>query len=191
MPKVRQISIDEPLYAQMCDLRERVLLAPLGWKMAQYLDEAAGREERCEHFVAVMDHPGGPKVVGCAMLLGPEGLDAFSGPKPAGCEPIATPAGARLAKVMQVATDPQLQGQGIGRSVMAAVEARAFERTDDGGMGLDGVYCHAQVTAVGFYEQLGWVRDSERFDEAGIAHFRMMMLNSRELREGDPLETEW
>jgi predicted GNAT family N-acyltransferase len=105
------------------------------------------------------------------MLLGPAEVAAFSGPKPAGSEPRTDVEGLALGKVMQVAVDPQLQSQGIGRKVMVAIEARAF-----GELGLDGLYCHAQLPAVGFYERLGWAVDSARFDEAGIPHHRMVLL---------------
>lgn len=175
---VRRIPMDDPLYEQATDLRERVLLAPIGWTMTEYLEEASGREERCEHFVAVMDHPTGPRVVGTAMLLHADLVPEFSGPKPPGCEPFQAD-GAKLAKVMQVAVDPQLRGQGVGRQLMIAAEAYAATPAEDGGLGLDGVYCHAQSTAIPFYEAVGWAVSSVEFEEAGILHKRMEMRSAR------------
>lgn len=171
---VQLISMDDPLYEQATDLRERVLLAPIGWTMAEYLEEASGREERCEHFVAVMDHPTGPRVVGTAMMLHADLVPEFSGPKPPGCEPFNTD-GAQLAKVMQVAVDPQLRGQGVGRQLMIAAEAHAAAPTEVGGLGLAGVFCHAQSVAIPFYEAVGWAVSSNEFEEAGILHRRMEM----------------
>jgi predicted GNAT family N-acyltransferase len=163
-----------PLYQQVIDLRERVLLAPLGWTMRDYLAESPGREERCEHYAAVTHTPSGQVVVGTAMLLGPDLVAQFAGPKPHGSAPYRPIDGLKLGKVMQVAVDPQLQGQGIGTSVMVAIEARAF-----GELALDGLYCHAQTTATGFYEKLGWSVESDLFDEAGIMHRRMEIRNVR------------
>jgi putative acetyltransferase len=34
-------------------------------------------------------------------------------------------------------------------------------------------YMHAQMSAVSFYESIGWVKVGEEFDEAGIPHFAM------------------
>lgn len=147
----------DPLFEQAVDLRCRVLLGPVGWTYERYLDELPGREERCEHFVAAVDHPGGARVVATAMLDPEAGVED----------------GRRLGKVLQVAVDPQMQGQGIGRRLMVAVEARAMSDPADGGLGLDGVYCHAQATAIAFYERLGWSAQSEVFLEAGIEHRRM------------------
>ena len=156
----------DPLFAQVVDLRTRVLLEPVGWSYDRYLAECPGREERCEHYAAVADHPEGPRVVGTAMLfVGDDGLAAAGSGQ-------AHP-GQRWGKVLQVAVDPQLHGQGIGRKVMVAIESRAFRAPDDGGLGLDGLYCHAQATAIGFYDRLGWSVASEAFDEAGIEHRRM------------------
>ena len=182
---IRVISLDDPRYAQATDLRERVLLAPIGWTMREYLEEASGREERCEHFVALMDHPAGPRVVGTAILLHADLVPEFSGPKPAGCEPFEKD-GARLAKVMQVAVDPQLRGQGVGRQLMIAAEAHAAGPAEAGGLGLDGVYCHAQSVAIPFYEAVGWTISSDEFEEAGILHRRMEMRAARPQPSAEP-----
>jgi predicted GNAT family N-acyltransferase len=39
--------------------------------------------------------------------------------------------------------------------------------------GLPSVWCHAQLTAVPFYERLGYARLGATFEEAGIEHVRM------------------
>src|SRR5690606_32650741 len=102
-----------------------------------------------EHFVAVFDHPGGERVVGCATLLAGH-------PEPG------------FGKLMQMAVDRQRQGEGIGRKLVVAVESRAF-----GELGLKSLYCHAQIAAQGFYRSLGWSPCSEEFLEAGIPHVKM------------------
>lgn len=140
----------DPLYPQECALREDVLLRPIGYDIERFKREF-GVEDKFEHFVAVFDHPSGPRVVGCATLL-PNYPDPGAG------------------KLMQMAVNRQRQGEGIGRSLVVAVERRAF-----GEIGLRELFCHARDTAFGFYEQLGWQFDSDTFMEAGVPHRRMVM----------------
>lgn len=159
--RIETIDSTDGLYAQECDLRELVLLHPIGYDMARFLYEYAGMEAGFIHFVAVVDHPSGPRVVGCA-LLRPDY------PKE-GC-----------GKVMQVAVDPQRQGEGIGRQLIIAVESHAFGR-----LGLSELFCHAQLSAIGFYKRLGWGIKSEVFEEAGIDHRKLAIRNgARELTSG-------
>ncbi len=151
MIRIKHIGMDDPLYQQEVALRTSVLLAPIGYTIQDYYDMAPGREERCEHFVAVTEHPTGQKVVGTATLFITD-----------------TDHGDRLGKVQQVCVDKQRQGEGIGRKLMIEIEARGF-----GELGLSSLYCHAQLSAVPFYERLGWEADDEVFEEAGIPHRRM------------------
>jgi predicted GNAT family N-acyltransferase len=151
--KITHISMDDPLYEQEKALRTSVLLEPIGFSFQDYLDMAPGREEQSEHYVAVLDHPTGPKVVGTSTLYIAENND-----------------GVRVGKVQQVCVDPQRQGEGIGRRLMIAMEARGF-----GELGLEQLYCHAQLTALAFYERLGWQADDEVFLEAGIEHKKMFI----------------
>ncbi len=151
MVKITHISMDDPLYEQEKALRTSVLLEPIGYSFQDYLDMAPGREEQSEHFVAVVDHPSGTRVVGTATLYLSDGEQ-----------------GERVGKVQQVCVDPQRQGEGIGRKLMIAIEARGF-----GELGLEQLYCHAQIPSLGFYEHLGWSCEDEVFLEAGIEHKRM------------------
>jgi N-acetylglutamate synthase-like GNAT family acetyltransferase len=148
--EIRRITMADPLYAQECALREDVLLNPIGYDIERFKKEF-GVEEKFEHFVAVFDHPSGPRVVGCATLL-------------------ANYPQQGTGKLMQMAVNKQRQGEGIGRMLVVAVERRAF-----GEIGLRELFCHARDTAYGFYEQLGWQFDSETFMEAGVPHKRMVM----------------
>ena len=151
MTRIRRITMDDPLYAQECALREDVLLRPIGYDMARFRQGFPGIEERLEHFVAVVNHHGGERVVGCAALL-PDDPSPGSG------------------RLTQMAVDLQRQGEGIGRRLVVAVESRAF-----GELGLRELHCHSLVTAMGFYEALGWEPDSEVFTEAGQPHRRMAL----------------
>ena len=59
-------------------------------------------------------------------------------------------------------------GSGVGTALMSFVHCVARENA------LDSVWCNAQVSAVSFYEQLGYrITSAEPFDEAGIPHVRM------------------
>lgn len=154
--------MDHPLYPLECALRESVLLKPIGFEMARFRREFDGVEERLEHFVAVFEHQGNPVVIGCGALLAGE---AQSG-------------GARSGRLMQMAVDPQRQGEGVGRRIVVAVESRAF-----GELGLTELVCHVQLHMMGFYERLGWEADSEVFTEAGIAHRKMVIRHPVEVAE--------
>jgi N-acetylglutamate synthase-like GNAT family acetyltransferase len=151
MTQIRRITMNDPLYPQECALRESVLLGPLGLSLADLRREFPGVEERFEHFVAVFDHPSGPRVIGCAALLP-------NFPEPG------------VGKLMQMAVDLQRQGEGIGRSLVVAVERRAF-----GELGLSELFCHARLPACGFYSSLGWRFDGGVFQEVGIDHRRMVL----------------
>lgn len=150
MPVVRIVRIDtsHPLYEQEVELRERVLLHPIGIDMARLEELFPGSEPGFEHFVAVIDHPKGERVVGVVCLL---------------------PGENGVGKLMQMAVDPQRQREGIGRMLVVALERRAF-----GELGLSEIYCHARQDAVAFYQGLGWAITGEPFEEAGIPHHRMV-----------------
>lgn len=151
MVRIKRIHTLDPLYQQEVALREQVLLKPLGLDIRKFRELFPGYEDRFEHFVAVFDHPSGERVIGCALLL-PEYPEPGTG------------------KLMQMAIDPQRQGEGLGRRLVVEVESRAF-----GELGHRELFCHAQRGAKGFYEKLGWERDGEDFEEAGIPHVKMCL----------------
>lgn len=71
------------------------------------------------------------------------------------------------AKAQRVAVAANARGQGVGRALMEALEEHVRAR------GLREVKLGAQLSAVPFYEQLGYTAYGEVFDDAGIPH-RMM-----------------
>lgn len=152
MVTVRRITRDDPLYRQELELREDVLLRPLGLDLARFHREFPGIEERFEHYVALFEDPTqGERVVGCATLLAdhPE---------------------RGVGKLMQMAVNLQRQGEGIGRMLVVAIESRAFRD-----LGLRELTCHARLPVVPFYRALGWDEASEVFSEVGIPHKRMSL----------------
>lgn len=163
MVRIKHITMQDPLYAQEKALRTAVLLEPIGYAFQDYLDMAPGREEQCEHFVAVVDHQSGERVVGTATLYITQTDDHQ-----------------KIGKVQQVCVDPQRQGEGIGRKLMIAIEARGF-----GELALDRLYCHAQLAALPFYKRLGWTCDDEIFLEAGIEH-KKMSISAPKPTESEP-----
>lgn len=175
MIRVMRLLPGDPLLAQERDLRDRALLNPIGYDVAKFEAEFPYFEAKAERFVAVLDREGvrmpgalaidPPRpvesvVVGCASLL-PHHPVAGSG------------------KLMQMAVDKQLRGQGVGRRLVVEVERRAF-----GELGLVSLYCHARAgawggktdgDAVGFYESCGWGIEGEPFEEAGIPHRKLVV----------------
>lgn len=156
MIAISRISTDDPLYPDACRLRSRILLEPLGYDIDRFRAEYPAADRDGLHFVAVLEHRSGRRVVGTSILIPHH-------PTP-GC-----------GKVMQVAVDPQRRREGIGRRLMIEIERHAF-----GLLGLHELMCHAQLPAVPFYDSLGWYAVSEIFEEAGIEHRRMIVRSKPE-----------
>ena len=70
-------------------------------------------------------------------------------------------------KVGRVAVIASRRRGGVGTAVMERLHEIAREQH------LPKVWCHAQLTAVPFYERLGYVSSGPIFVEAGIDHVRM------------------
>lgn len=120
-------------------IRRRVFIEEQGVPEADELD---GHDAERAHFLA-RDAAG--RAIGCACLR---------------------PYGA-LHKVERVAALPERRGAGLGRELMAAVEAHARQ------IGARELVLHAQASVVAFYEKLGWRSIGARFYEAGIEHQKM------------------
>jgi predicted GNAT family N-acyltransferase len=63
----------------------------------------------------------------------------------------------------------RLRETGLGRQVLLALVAQARQRGDRE------VQLHAQRSAQGFYQRLGFGVQGEPFEEAGISHITMSM----------------
>ena len=70
-------------------------------------------------------------------------------------------------KVGRVAVVASHRRRGVGAAIMERLHAIALER------GQPRLWCNAQLTAVPFYERLGYVGSGPTFLEAGIEHVRM------------------
>lgn len=126
------------------EIRRAVFVDEQGVEEALELD---GLEAKCTHFLAWNDAPhDSDRAVGTArMMLDPEGN----------------------AKAQRVAVRASVRQNGIGRLLMRALEdeARIQKAT--------AVVLGAQLTALNFYEKLGYEAYGDEFDDAGIPH-RMM-----------------
>jgi len=71
------------------------------------------------------------------------------------------------AKIRQMAVRPEHQGKGCGRRVMESMETRLIAQ------GITHFSMHARISAVGFYERLGYSKVGEEFTEIGLPHVRM------------------
>ena len=88
----------------------------------------------------------------------------FDGDTPVGTGRLDLDYGGKVGRVAVVATHRR---SGVGKAIMERLHAIARERKHAR------LWCHAQLTAVPFYERLGWVSSGPVFDEAGISHVRM------------------
>ncbi len=74
---------------------------------------------------------------------------------------------AKSGKVGRVAVVASRRGQGVGTALMEYAHGVAKDNA------LDKVWCNAQVSALPFYESLGYRITGEPFYEANIEHVRM------------------
>jgi len=73
----------------------------------------------------------------------------------------------KAGKVGRLAVMADHRRRGVGTALMERLHAIA------GDAGLTGAWCHAQVSAVRFYERLGYRAVGDVFEEADIPHVRM------------------
>ena len=71
------------------------------------------------------------------------------------------------AKIRQMAVSPEYQEKGCGRRIIDGLERHLAAA------GVTHFSMHARMSAVGFYEKLGYSRIGEEFSEVGIPHIRM------------------
>jgi predicted GNAT family N-acyltransferase len=73
------------------------------------------------------------------------------------------------AKIGRMAVLKSYRRRGVGVKLLKRTVAAAKK------LGARKIYLHAQVAVIGFYEQLGFVCVGPVFDEAGIAHRKMVL----------------
>ena len=85
----------------------------------------------------------------------------------------AAPCSPTEAKIRQMAVDPAHQGKGHGRSIIIYAEDKLAQQ------GFTHLFLHSRMTAVGFYEKLGYARVGQEFTEVGLPHVKMEKLVRR------------
>ena len=136
----RAIPPEGPLYEAERDLRNRILLHPLGlpdgaWEM---------KDSSSFHVVALDGANPDQPVVGCVLLAVTDGQSS--------------------GQLLQMAVESGQQRGGIGTRLVEKLLEIA--RTE----GLSDVFCHSREDAVPFYEKLGFVPEGEPFIEVGVPH---------------------
>ena len=84
-----------------------------------------------------------------------------------GCLMLQWAGGGAEVKLRQMAIAAAWQAKGIGRKLMLAAEDYCRNK------GIARIVLHARVTAIPFYEKLGYSVMSGEFTEVGIAHKKM------------------
>lgn len=135
MISVQRIDTAHDYYQKERELRNSVLLRPYG--IPDHAWEM--HDTKAWHFVAIENE----KVIGCVLLLLKED---------------------GRAQLLQMATDHNQQGKGIGKLLLD--ELLSFASTQN----IEEVFCHARENAIGFYSRAGFEIYDEPFTEVGIFH---------------------
>jgi predicted GNAT family N-acyltransferase len=157
MTEVRVVETEE-VYEDALSVRYRVFVDEQGVDPNLEVD---GHEEEATHFVA---YEGGDPV-GVARLRAYDPGEYEDVPVtehedvPESEEPVA--------KVERMAVLRNYREQGIGRTILEAVEERARQQ------GFERARLHAQIRSAGFYQALEYERVGEAFEEADIPHVAM------------------
>jgi predicted GNAT family N-acyltransferase len=136
---LKQIDHGTKEYQQMVQLRHLILRQPLGLSFTE--EELA--KEKDHILIAAFDDD---EMLGCCMLIR---LDD------------------KTLQVRQMAVNNNLQGKGIGASIMAFAENLSRDK------GYQKLVMHARDTAIGFYEKFGFKVVGEPFTEVNLPHHLM------------------
>ncbi len=136
---LKQIDHGTNEYLQMVKLRNEILRQPLGLSLTP--DELAKEKE--DILIGAFDED---QMLACCML---------------------TKADKTSLRLRQMAVQNNLQGKGIGASMMNFAEIIARDK------GYKKLIMHARETALGFYEKLGYKVVGDKFSEVTIPHFVM------------------
>ncbi|MBL7694261.1 MAG: GNAT family N-acetyltransferase [Ferruginibacter sp.] len=136
---LKQIDHGTKEYQQMVKLRMDILRQPLG---LSFTDEELAREKE-DILIGAFDDD---DLLACCLL---------------------TRADNNSVRLRQMAVQNNLQGKGIGASMMNFAETVARDK------GFKKMVMHARKTALGFYEKLGYSVVGDEFTEVTIPHFVM------------------
>jgi predicted GNAT family N-acyltransferase len=78
--------------------------------------------------------------------------------------------GGGQAQIGRMAVLEQFRGHGIGQQILKQLILYAREK------GISSLVLHSQVSAIPFYEKMGFIAQGPIYDEAGIPHRNMMLI---------------
>ena len=136
---LKQIDHGSNEYKQMVQLRHLILRQPLGLSFSKEELE----KEKNNILVAAFDDD---EMLACCMLC---------------------PMDTETLQLRQMAVNGNLQGKGIGASIMSFVETLARDK------GYKKIMMHARNTAMGFYEKFGYKIQGDEFTEISLPHHIM------------------
>ena len=136
---LKQIDHGSKEYQQMIDLRMEILRKPLGLNFTE--DELAKEEE--DILIGAFDED---KILACCLL---------------------TKVDNATVKLRQMAVQNNLQGKGIGASILSFAETVARDK------GYKKLMMHARNTAIGFYEKFDFKVKGNEFVEVNVPHHVM------------------
>ncbi len=136
---LKQIDHGSKEYQQMINLRLEILRKPLGLSFTKEELE----KEKEDILIGAFEED---KMLACCML---------------------TRHDEKCVRLRQMAVQNNVQGKGIGASMMIFAETLARDK------GFKRLTMHARKTALGFYEKLGYKVTGDEFTEVTIPHFVM------------------
>jgi predicted GNAT family N-acyltransferase len=136
---IKQIDHHSKEYELMVQLRYEILRKPLNL----HFDKKELEKEKDDILIGAFDDG---RILGCCLL---------------------TPKTRHEIRLRQMAVQNNLQGKGIGASIMNFAENISRDK------GYEIISMHARKSAVGFYKRLGYKIVGEEFNELSIPHFKM------------------
>jgi predicted GNAT family N-acyltransferase len=136
---LKQIDFGTPEYRQMVKLREEILRKPLGMQLLPEELEL----EKGDILLGAFDDD---RILACCVL---------------------TPLNNETVRLRQMAVQNNLQGKGIGASIMHFAETIARDK------GYKSLMMHARDSAIGFYEKFGYHVKGGEFTEVNLPHHIM------------------
>jgi GNAT superfamily N-acetyltransferase len=136
---LKQIDYGTAEYNQMVQLRKQLLRLPLGLNFT----EEELQKEKNDILIAAFDDD---RILGCCMLC---------------------PLNKYTLRLRQMAVADNLQGKGIGASMMIFAENLARDK------GYRHMLMHARDSAIGFYEKFGYKIKGTPFTEVNLPHHVM------------------
>jgi predicted GNAT family N-acyltransferase len=137
---LKQIDHGSREYQQMIQLRSQILRQPLGLSFSPEELE----KEKNDILIAAFDDD---DMLGCCMLC---------------------PVDNNTLRLRQMAVNNNLQGKGIGASIMSFAENIARDK------GYKNMMMHARDSAIGFYEKFGYKVMGDEFIEVNVPHHVMV-----------------